>query len=185
MKIMEFSKIVKMIFCIIIITSIIFISSCEEQDSDIFIKDNTVENETAGSDNFTERKLLLVTISEGSSSGHNDYSDQKMYVIKNNSEWISLWGIVYSTLIPQPDIPTINFENEMIIAVFQGNLPSGGYNIRITQILEKENYIEVSVKETIPPEGSTTIAVITSPYHIVKTERTDKEVIFKKYTEFT
>ena len=74
----------------------------------------------------------------------------------------------------------INFNDEMIIAVFQGGHSSGGYSIKIKRINEKENSVEVFVKETSPSPLSGVTDALTQPYHIVKTKRVDKEVIFKR-----
>ena len=180
-KTMKTQKILKILFIGIIFCFISFVSSCTDQSSDIAIDDGN--ETTVVSDGFIERKLLLKTIISRSSYG--GHTEEKEYVIKDNTEWTNFWGVAYSSLSPQPEIPAINFEEEMVIAVFQGIRPSGGYSIKITQILEKENFIEVSVEETIPSPGSATVTVITNPSHIVKTERSDKEVIFIKSTEFT
>lgn len=68
----------------------------------------------------------------------------------------------------------------MVIAVFQGNHSTGGYAIKITQTVEKENSVEVFAKETSPSPDSMVTQAFTQPYHIVKTKRVDKEVLFKR-----
>ena len=52
-------------------------------------------------------------------------------------------------------------------------------SLRITKIIEKENSVEVFVKETSPSRESIVTQAFTEPYHIVKTKRVDKEVIFR------
>ena len=125
---------------------------------------------------FLDQELAFETIDKRPFSGHND---NKYYVIKETSEWGNLWSIVYSIIIPKPDLPDVNFNNEMIIAVFQGSQPSSGYSIEITEIIEKENFVEVFVKKTSPSQGSLQLDVITDPFHIVKIRRVDKEIIFR------
>lgn len=115
------------------------------------------------------------TISQGSFSGH---EDKEYYVIKENSEWKDLWETVFSQMTPEPSVPEINFEEEMIIAVFQGSFSTGGYSIEIIDIFEKENSIGVFVEETSPSPDAMTIQAFTQPYHIIKVERIDKEVNF-------
>ena len=61
----------------------------------------------------------------------------------------------------------INFEDEMIIAVFQGTFGSG-HGIEIIRIIEEENSLEVLVEENLEPGGAT---VSTQPYHVIKTKR--------------
>ncbi len=68
----------------------------------------------------------------------------------------------------------------MVIAVFQGNRSTGGYAVEITQIVEKENSVEVFAKETSPSPDSMVTQAFTQPYRIVKTKRGDKEVVLKR-----
>ncbi|MDD2665590.1 MAG: protease complex subunit PrcB family protein [Methanocellales archaeon] len=121
------------------------------------------------------QELTFETISKGSSSDHDERKD---YVIRDLSEWGTLWGKVHSRVSLTPPLPNVNFEDEMVIAVFQGSHPTGGYAIEITQIVEKESSIEVFVKETSPSPDSVVTQAFTQPYHIVKTKRVDKDVIF-------
>jgi hypothetical protein len=147
----------KNIIVILALISILLISGCVKQ--------------------FLAQELTFETISKGHYSGHDD---KKVYVIKGTSEWNNLWSIVCSRIMPKPDLPDVNFNNEMIIAVFQGNCSTSGYSIKVTKIIEKENFVEVFVKETSPSPGSLQFYYNTQPYHIVKIKRVDKEVIFSK-----
>lgn len=128
------------------------------------------------------QELTFETILKGDYSGHNERKD---YVIRDSSEWEDLWGKVQSRVLPTPisaitDLPDIDFNDEMVIAVFQGSRSTGGYAIEITKIVEKENSVEVFVKETAPSPDSLVTQAFTQPHHIVKTKRVDKEVIFRR-----
>ncbi len=81
--------------------------------------------------------------------------------------------------------PEIDFNEEMILVVFQGEKSTGGYGIEINKIVEKENAIEVLVIETLPGYGCMVTEALTSPYHIVKLQKSTKEVIFKTEKEIT
>ncbi|MDO8600821.1 MAG: protease complex subunit PrcB family protein [bacterium] len=125
----------------------------------------------------SDQKQSFETVAKRGYSGHYDRKD---YVIKENSEWRSLWDIVNTTVAPRPVLPSIDFGNEMIIAVFQGNHSTGGYSIEIIEILEKANSLEVTVKETSPSPGSIVTQAFTQPFHIIKTKRIDKKVVFMR-----
>ena len=131
---------------------------------------------------FSGQELTFETISKGSYSGHNERGD---YVIKDSSELENLWGKMQSRVSPTPisaitDLPDVNFNDEMVIAVFQGTQSTGGYAIEITKIVEKKNSLEVFVKETSPSPDSMVTQAFTQPYHIVKVKRVDKEVVFRR-----
>lgn len=108
-------------------------------------------------------------------SNYFDEQTQKSdFVIKDQSEWIPILQKI-SVELPAP----IDFSRDMVIAVFQGEKSTGGYSIEIDRIIEKENSIEVSVLETSPGPGCMVTQAFTSPYHVVKIKKSDKEVKFK------
>lgn len=102
-----------------------------------------------------------------------DYEDIR---VKQSFEW--LWGQAHSKISPKPELPSINFDKEMILAVFQGRKESSQYNIGITKVIEHDKMVEVLVKEVQPSSGQELSAEIVQPYHIIKTKRIDKEVRF-------
>ena len=116
--------------------------------------------------------LQFRTISKNS---YNLLTEKTEKIIKSQGVWATLW----SSLSPTDDtIPQINFNEKMIIAVFQGQKSTGSYEIEIIKILEKETYLEIFVKETSPGVNCGADEVITSPYHIVELNKSDKEVRF-------
>jgi len=122
-----------------------------------------------------EEQISFETLSKGYYSGHDQRKD---YVINSQNEWEELWKKTMSRQVPLPEVPAVNFSENTIIAVYKGSHRTGGYNIEITKILEKEQKIVVYVKETSPPSGARVTMAFTQPYHIVKTEKITKEVIF-------
>lgn len=116
-------------------------------------------------------ELLFETIIKGVISSQ---KDAKNFVIKSQSEWMPA---LQKTDAELPAL--IDFDKDMAIAVFQGEKTSGGYNIEISKIIENNNDIEVLIKETSPGADCITPAVITSPYQIVKLQKSEKEVVYK------
>ena len=126
---------------------------------------------------FSDRQQSFETVAR---SGHSGHDDRKNYAIKDISEWRNLWDIVNATVFPKPVLPNIDFNNEMIVAVFMGQRNTGGYSIEIVEIIEKANSLEIMIKETSPSlsPGDVVTQAFTQPFHIVKTKRIDKEVLF-------
>lgn len=77
-----------------------------------------------------------------------------------------------------PSAPDVDFDKQMVVGVFLGNRPSSGYNVKITQILDQKDYIEVKATETTPDKDKMTLTVMTYPYHLIKLEKSKKEVRF-------
>ena len=113
------------------------------------------------------------TIDKGQYCGHDSRRD---YAIKNNADWQNLWAKVHCTHIPQPKIPFIDFKTDMVLGVFLGAKSSGDYGIEISRMHERDNCLEVYVKESTPAPDMMQTMAITQPYHLVKTALTDKKI---------
>ncbi|MBN2373828.1 protease complex subunit PrcB family protein [bacterium] len=102
-------------------------------------------------------------------------------VIKTEAKWEEVWNKLYSHLLhplsttSPPPVPDIDFNTDMIIAVFNGAMPNGGCDVEIIQVVKQEEKILVKIKETRPSGG---YAVVSYPYHIVQVERSDLPVEF-------
>lgn len=83
----------------------------------------------------------------------------------------------------------INFNREMVIAVFHGWKPTTGYDINIRSVElvgnpsavdANGNVLVVTVVKKKPGENCYLSQVITAPYHLVKLPRFDGKVIFEE-----
>lgn len=63
--------------------------------------------------------------------------------------------------------PSVDFNKEVVAAVFLGSRPSAGYGVEIVRVREEGVALVVSYKETRPAPDSLTAQILTSPYHIV------------------
>ncbi len=127
-----------------------------------------------GCENYTESSISFQTIDKGILSGIQKKSN---YIINNNKEFSELWNNINNYKIPKSEVPKIDFEKEIVIAVFQGQKNTGGYDIEITNIMEN-NKINVYIKETEPKPNNFVIQALTSPYHIIKINKPNKYVKF-------
>lgn len=116
------------------------------------------------------KELTFNTISIRLYSGHDE---RKNYVITNYKDWKDLWDKVNSINIPQPPLLAIDFNQSIIIAVFQGQHSSGG-DIEIIKVIETGNLLKVFVKESF----CLATAAVTHSYHIIEIQRLDKQVEF-------
>jgi len=94
-------------------------------------------------------------------------TDRETLVIKNRGEWEKLWRKHSADIIPAPALPEIDFDNNLVAAVFLGEQESAGYGIRILRVRESKNNIYIDLEETMPSKGAVAVQIITRPYHIV------------------
>ncbi len=113
--------------------------------------------------------------------GHGRIEESVNMVIKNNEKLDSLWNVVFKTRIPKPELPEVDFEKEMVLAVFMGYTSTGGYSVSIENIYEKGGMVIVERKVVTPGPDDLVTDEETQPFHIVKMAKTDKEIIFVKY----
>ncbi|HEU4390496.1 MAG TPA: protease complex subunit PrcB family protein, partial [Blastocatellia bacterium] len=100
-------------------------------------------------------------------------------VIRDQAEFEALWAKVYSKIDPVPPVPEIDFSYVMVIAAFQGEKPTSGYEIAFQKRTIVDDVIQVRVFEYNPPPGCGVGAVLTQPYDMVSIPRSDLPVKFK------
>jgi hypothetical protein len=104
--------------------------------------------------------------------------DSREAVIRTPAAWRALWAEHVSTRTPPPPAPSIDFSRLMVIAVFMGTRPTGGYRIEVRNVTMSHGELVVSVRRTEPPRGSIVAQVLTQPYHIIVLPRTNAPVRF-------
>lgn len=132
-----------------------------------------IKEESAVSGN----ELKFETVLKGP---HNANAEKKNYIIKTQAEWMQLLQKIGDELIAP-----IDFNKDMVIAVFQGQQPTGGYATEIMKILETELNLEVRIKEISPGPNCIVTQALTNPYHIVKLQKSAKEVLINVAKEIT
>lgn len=119
------------------------------------------------------------TISKGTNSG---YTKRASLVITDEETWAQVWEIHNKTKRPIPELPEVDFFSSMVVAVFRGEVPTGGYSTEITRVETLTDEIVVTVVEADPGEDFV-IQIMTQPYHIIKLEKSDLSIQFVYVTE--
>jgi len=83
--------------------------------------------------------------------------------VRSDAEWNMLW----SQHAGDRARPTVDFNREMVLAVFLGTRPTAGFSVEIVGAREESGALVVSYREGRPPTGIVTAQVLTSPYHLV------------------
>lgn len=127
-----------------------------------------------------KEKIISVSFSTIDKGFRSGIKERKFIVIKTEKEWGDLWRLQKGTFLPEQHIPRVDFEQEMVIAVFSGEKRTGGYGIEITRVEEnlEKGQLKVIFLETHPSPKSMLIQVLTQPYHIVKLKKVDTPVVF-------
>lgn len=114
-------------------------------------------------------RLHLNMIEGGDSSGCQRVGGQ---IIQNFPEWKDLWDEHASILSRQPQIPSVDFSEEMAIAYFAGEKRQSGHRVEIDSVevqasSDPRDHILV-IKVRGYASGRLSSDVMTQPYHIVR-----------------
>jgi hypothetical protein len=113
-------------------------------------------DETNDTDKFT-------TISDGQHSLADTASN---YLIGDKDTWAEIWQLANGNIEPMPALPEIDFEKQMVLAVFMGTKNSGGYRTEIASITKMKDTLDVKVIN-YQREGGMMLPVLTSPFQLV------------------
>ena len=113
------------------------------------------------------------TVEKGSQS---NVDAARQVVVRSTAEWTALWK---SHDFDRP-VPRIDFDKEMVLAVFMGSRPTGGYAVAITSVAERDGSLVVGYRETSPRPGMMTTQILTFPFHIVAVPKRAGTVVFEK-----
>jgi hypothetical protein len=121
--------------------------------------------------------LAFDTIEQGDQSGIQG-DDAVLEVVRSQEEWEEFWTSHRAGRLPETDPPAVDFAERMVLAVIDGQEPTGGHTFNVTSIGVVGDRLIVSVERSIPGEGCLVASVVTWPFHIVETERSDLEAGF-------
>ncbi len=122
--------------------------------------------------------LPIRELVRGSFSGYGN-NDPSFYgedlVLRTGPAGLQFWERHTSWISPPPGPPAVDLSQEMVLVSLLGRRPDGWHSIQITSVEEKPCHLEVTVLETISPNG---IDVVTNPFDIVAVPRSLKEIVF-------
>jgi hypothetical protein len=84
-----------------------------------------------------------------------------------------------NALGPASILPKVDFTKEMVIVVSMGRQPSGGYQIRITKVVDASKTLRVEVMETLPGKSCLVTDMETYPCDIVLIKKSNKPLTFQ------
>lgn len=101
------------------------------------------------------------------------HTQEISYVIKDKATWEEHYNKYHNDKAPEVD-----FSKEMVIGCYYGMRPTMGYKVEIKQLRKSDYTLEIFVEKTTPKPGHVYLEVITNSYHLIKTEKSDKEIFW-------
>jgi len=123
-----------------------------------------------------ENMVPFTTVAAGRTSG---FRTLNLLVIRNPAEWTRVWHAhAGQTRGKDTAVPTIDFTQEMVIAVFAGEF---GLDTRVAVVMiaEEKGRIRVVYRIANPQPGPTPLnTTVATPFHIVRLTRSLYPVAF-------
>ncbi|MFP4643391.1 MAG: protease complex subunit PrcB family protein [Spirochaetales bacterium] len=126
-------------------------------------------------------RVPFETIMQGSYAERRSSGEE---VVRSQGEYERIWRQTQSGSSSEPDVERgateVDFDREMVIAVFMGQQNSGGYAVEVDEILLEERGVTVYYRERSPGAGDATTQALTSPYHLVRLPRLSRDIRFSR-----
>jgi len=120
-----------------------------------------------------ELPVPFTTIAMGERSG---ILRPKNVVVRTADEWARLWKLHDAGDAGRR--PSIDFSRDMVIAVFRGQRPTAGYGVRIMDVRQTPDELQVHVRERRPDTRTVLAQVLTCPYVMIRLPKKDLPVRF-------
>src|SRR5882672_1575839 len=119
--------------------------------------------------------VTFSTLAKGLASG---VGQPTQIVVRSQNDWAALWSRHMRTQIAPPPPPSVDFSRDMVVALFMGERPTGGYAIDVTRIERTDAGLAVHYRTTRPDPSAMQMQVLTQPFHLVTLPRADDSVTF-------
>jgi hypothetical protein len=125
-----------------------------------------------------ETRLPIDTIAKGYRSG---VREPLQVVIRNQAEWNAFWQRHSATDTNPAPAPIVDFDREMVVGIFLGEKPTGGYEVEIVWGERRDSSLYFYYREASPRPGAMVTQALTQPFYLVKVAKyQNPQVIFRR-----
>lgn len=92
-------------------------------------------------------------------------------LVGGQDQLTNLWYQAYGSQLQVPQVPSVDFSRETVLAVFDGQRPTGGYGIDVRDVTVQNGELYVDMVKTSPKKGQITTQGLTSPWVMIEVMR--------------
>lgn len=107
--------------------------------------------------------VSYTVIAQGDHAVHVD--SRVNYRIKSASEFSELWFLIHGG--SQPNMPSVDFEKNEVLAVFDGSHSTGGYEVSVRSVVDQGLVRSIAIEHTEPGADCMVSQALTSPFVLV------------------
>jgi hypothetical protein len=108
---------------------------------------------------------------------------ERLEVLRDQDAFAELWlahGEVFSSVPVQPEV---NFDQDMVVAVFLGQRATGGYTIAVTEVVDRKDSLLVNLRVTLPGTNCAVTQAFSQPHQMIAMRQSEKMVAFTTVIE--
>jgi hypothetical protein len=105
-------------------------------------------------------------------------NDARTEVVTDQATWVALWEEIWRNHSEAPELPAVDFSQEMVAFVSTGSQPSTGYYVELRAALETGGGVEIQGIAVSPAKNCGVGAAITNPVDIARMPRVEQPVKF-------
>ncbi len=113
-------------------------------------------------------------------TSYSGLADSALVVVRDSSAWQELWQRVNRPFIPAPPVPTVDFQQEMIVVAALGTRPTAGHDVVIEGAQQDSAGIEILVRRSQPAPGCPVAAAVTQPVDLARMRFDRRAVRFRE-----
>ncbi len=88
-------------------------------------------------------------------------------LVGSQDQLTNLWYQAYGSQLQVPQVPSIDFSRETVLAVFDGQKPTGGYDIKVRGVSVENGELYVDLVQQQPQQGQIATQALTSPWMLI------------------
>ncbi|MEP0767602.1 MAG: protease complex subunit PrcB family protein [Fimbriimonadia bacterium] len=107
------------------------------------------------------------------SGTHSAITQREYHVVRSETEWVALWKRHRANVVGgEEPPPKVDFSKHMVVAVFAGNFPTGGYSLNLlpTKVIRGEVVVRFCLLR--PPADAILTQAFTQPFTFATLPRT-------------
>ncbi len=113
---------------------------------------------------LAQTRTTFRTLERGGFSGE---AQERTVVVRDAAAWQALWAQHAGTGPGAVTAPQVDFTRQLVVGVFLGRKPSGGYAVEVQRLERDGRDVLLAVQRTAPAPGAIVTTVLTAPFHLV------------------
>jgi len=101
-------------------------------------------------------------------TSYSGIEDSLRLVVRDEQAWRAIWRVIHRRVAPVPPLPSIDFQQEMVVVAALGARRSGGFGIRVDSATDLGDSVEIVVRKDVPGKGCLLSSALTQPLDLVR-----------------